>query len=257
MKFPEFIIAGFGRCGTSALLLNLGQHPDIQVALPNGTETRFWTNPLPFIKENLNNYKSKFYGKISGEKTPGYCLRPHILKTIHEYIPSVKIILCIRDPVNRALSHFELHKRFGRIDKNESFKFENHKLVINESTYINYIENCVLPSIPKDNIYFHVMEWAKKDFVKSIEKVYEFLGAEPYEVDVKYTTVLKGKSGEGHYMKLFNGNSDYHIWTQKSFVETPQTEKIKMYKFFKPHNEALFEFLGYEIKEWSIDYVNE
>jgi len=250
MKFPEFIIAGFGRCGTSALLLNLSQHPDIQVSLPNGTETRFWTQPPDFVKNNLESYKAKFYGKISGEKTPGYSLRPHPMKSISEHIPDIKIILCLRDPVERALSHFELHKRFRRIKADEVFKFSNHKLVINESTYISYLKRCVIPFIPRENIYFHIMEWAKKDFVKSIGKVYEFLGAEPYETDVKHKILPEGKGGEGQYIEFFKNTSSYYIWSQKSYVETPQSEKNKMYNYFKPFNQELFEFLGYEIKDW-------
>jgi len=254
MKFPEFIIAGFGRCGTSALLLNLGQHPDIQVSLPNGTETRFWNSPPPHIKANLNKYKDRFYGKISGEKTPGYSLRPYSMQNIQKYIPDTKIILCLRNPVNRAFSHFELHKRFGRVPKYEVYTFDKHKIPINEGIFINYINACILPFIPREQIYFHIMEWAKKDFVKSIGKVHEFLGIEPYKTKVETTTLEKEKSGEQHYMKMFENNSNYYIWSQKTYTKAEEKEKQKIYNFFKPHNKKLFEFLGYEIKEWNNEY---
>jgi len=251
MKFPEFIIAGFGRAGTSALLLNLGQHPDIQIALGSGTEIRFWTNPLPFIEKNLDVYKERFNGGVCGEKTPGYILRPHILKTIHEYIPNVKIILCLRNPVDRALSHFELHRRWGRVPKDEEFDFNKHRLVINDGVYINYIRTCLLPSIPKENVYFHIMEWAKKDFVGSISKVYKFLEVEPYSTDIEHNILSSQKNTEQAYMSLFKNNSNYYIWSQKYHKEVSEKEKNKMYKYFKPWNQKLFDFLGYEIRDWS------
>lgn len=257
MKFPEFIIAGFGRCGTSALLLNLGQHPDVQISAPNsGTETRFWTKPLDEITKELDQYKKRFYGKISGEKTPGYCMKDSSMRYIHRYIPEVKIIICLRDPVERAISHYDLHKRWRRLDLNQVFRHQDHKLVIKEGIFVKYLKEYVFPNIPKRNIYFHVMEWAKKDLVKSLGKVYEFIGAEPFETSVDYTILEKDKHGEQHYTKLFINNSNYHIWRQRRFVKTPLEEKQKMYNFFKPYNQQLFDLLGFEIKEWSDPYVN-
>ncbi len=254
MKFPEFIIAGFGRAGTSALLLNLGQHPDIQIPDIAGTELRFWNNLESFVNENVDEYKKRFYGKICGEKTPGYCLRSHAIKLIAKNIPNVKIILCLRNPVNRALSHFELHKRWGRVKKDEVYNFDKHKLVINEGRYIYYITNYVLPSIPIENIYFSIMEWMKKDLNFSISKVYKFLGANSYKSKIELKNLENKDSGERHYVKLFNNNDNYHIWSQKYFTETPRKELNKMYDYFKPWNQELFEFLGYEIEDWRYAY---
>jgi hypothetical protein len=252
MKFPDFIIAGFSRCGTSALLLNLGQHPDIQIPEINGTESNFWTRPIHQILENIEKYKNFFYGKITGEKTPGYCLRANNMKYIHDYIPDVKIILCLRNPVNKALSHFEMHKRWGRVPKDEVYNFDRHKLVLSEGRYIHYIKNCVLPNIPRENIYFIIMERMKEDLNRCISKLYNFLGADPYKSEIK-TEILKDvNQSESHYMKLFKNNSNYQIWSHKYYTDAPDSELKKMYEFFKPHNDELFKYLGYEIKEWRV-----
>jgi hypothetical protein len=249
VKFPEFIISGFGRCGTSALLLNLGQHPDIQIALGNGTELRFWNGPQS-IESGLEKYKNRFYGKVTGEKTPSYCYKPDTIQTISEYIPDVKIILCLRNPVDRAISHFELHKRWGRIKTHAEFDLNKHRAIMKAGEYMFYIERCILPSIPEKNIYFSIMEWTKEDLNSEMVKLYEFLGLAPYEAEVEKTVIESKVNNELPYLELFKENTNYHVWSQSYHKEIIDTREL--YDYFKPHNDKLFEFLGYEIKEWRL-----
>jgi len=255
MKFPEFIIAGFGRAGTSALLLNLGQHPDIQIAVGVGTELNFWDKSLESVKEGLDVYKKRFYGKVSGEKTPSYCNKPDTMERIYDYIPNVKIILCLRNPVDRAISHFELHKRWARIKHDDILDPSKHPIVMKFGQYIFYLKICVIPFIPKENIYFNIMEWNKKDLNAEMTKIHKFLGIEPYEAEIKKTIIKSKVNNEIHYLKLFEGNSNYHIWSQSYYKEI--TQRKPMYDYYEKYNDELFEYLGYDIPEWRMEYEHE
>ena len=248
MKFPDFIIAGFGRCGTSAILLNLGQHPDIQIALRPGTEIKFWGTPD--FKDNIDQYKNRFNGKICGEKSPGYILHRKIIENIIGYIPNVKIILCMRNPVYRAVSHVELHKRWGRVKQDKQINMTEFGKVHREGQYIIYIKQHILPFFPKENVYYNIMEWSKENFDEHISKIHNFLGADPRKTEIENTFIEDKFNNESPYTQLFTDNKNHHVWTHSYYTEPTEDYLIKAHKYFEPFNDELFEFLGYDIPEW-------
>jgi hypothetical protein len=106
---PDFIIIGAMRCGTSSLYSYLYSHP--QVLPAKRKEVHYFD--LNFEKEE-NWYRSFFppapimaTGKyITGEASPYYLYHPHAVRRIQEVIPDVKIIILLRDPVDRAISAY-------------------------------------------------------------------------------------------------------------------------------------------------------
>lgn len=57
----------------------------------------------------------------TGEASTDYILYPHALRSISEILPNAKLILILRNPVDRAYSHYQHTVRIGR----ESLIFEN------------------------------------------------------------------------------------------------------------------------------------
>jgi hypothetical protein len=111
----SFLVAGAQKGGTTALFDYLGAYPDI--ALPDEKELHFfddedrdWDHPA------YDDYHARFPevgGRPAGEATPIYLYWPRSLERIRAYNPAMKLILALRDPVERAWSHWRMESARG------------------------------------------------------------------------------------------------------------------------------------------------
>jgi len=111
--WPNFFIVGAGKAGTSSLWIYLNQVP--QVFMSPHKEPHFFspTYLAPKIVQtfrNKNDYLNLFQDvrneKVIGEASINYLLDPTSPKLIHEKVPHAKIIIIIRDPIERAYSNY-------------------------------------------------------------------------------------------------------------------------------------------------------
>jgi len=110
-SLPDFIIIGAMKSGTSSLFAYLAQHP--QVRTISDKEIHFFD--FEFSKGELW-YRSHFplsRSYITGEASPYYLCHPHAPRRIHNLLPSVKLIAILRNPTNRAISHYFHAVRMG------------------------------------------------------------------------------------------------------------------------------------------------
>lgn len=132
MPDPTFIIIGAQKCGTTWLSQMLGQHPDVY--LTPKKELNFF-NKIANYQKGIDWYRSQFElseNKIAiGESTPNYFWtsrdeyeikesgRTHdVPGLMAKYYPHIKILLILRDPVERAISAFYHHIRDRAISPN-------------------------------------------------------------------------------------------------------------------------------------------
>jgi hypothetical protein len=133
---PNFLIVGAAKSGTTSIHSYLNQHPEIYMSPLK--ETEFFINisnklvvegPNTEIALSKGVHSFDEYHKLFedvkneiaiGETTPGYLYHPWVAGTIHEYIPDCKIIVILRNPVDRAFSHFKMLQRMG-IESDISF----------------------------------------------------------------------------------------------------------------------------------------
>ena len=110
MKNPDFLILGAQRCGTSSLHHWLSQHPDIW--LPDEKELHFFDLNW---HAGPSWYRGMFTddGRVVGEATPIYLFYPNVDDWVHEVAPDCKFIVLLRDPVDRAYSHYHHALRTG------------------------------------------------------------------------------------------------------------------------------------------------
>lgn len=111
----SFIIAGVQKGGTTALFDYLGEYPDI--ALPDFKELHFFDDDRrDWDRPDYADYHARFgdpAGRPCGEATPIYAYWPNSLERIAAYNPAVKLILVLRDPVQRAWSHWRMEYARG------------------------------------------------------------------------------------------------------------------------------------------------
>jgi hypothetical protein len=125
MALPSFIIIGASKSGTTSLYEYLRQHP--QVFMSPIKETNFFTcdNKKPEFRTNVTrdivykfeDYKALFRNAKNknaiGEVSPLYMFIPGAAGRIKKRIPDIKLIAILRNPVDRAFSHFSMHRRDG------------------------------------------------------------------------------------------------------------------------------------------------
>ncbi|XP_071804711.1 heparan sulfate glucosamine 3-O-sulfotransferase 1-like [Asterias amurensis] len=105
-RLPDAMIFGVKKGGTTTLRDFISYHPDIAFTQK---ELKFFTSRTEYQK-GLEYYKSQMIysttKQISMEKTPEYCHYPKVPSMINETLPNTKLIMIMRDPIERAVSDF-------------------------------------------------------------------------------------------------------------------------------------------------------
>jgi hypothetical protein len=120
---PNCIILGAAKSGTTFLFNLLKQHPDICVPLSKEitffTDNRHFDKAERFIKKEYKNYINE---KIILDNTPQYLLESSCAKRMYDFSgPDTKLVCILRNPVNRAFSHYIMLKLQSQYDKPFSY----------------------------------------------------------------------------------------------------------------------------------------
>jgi len=124
LVWPNFFIVGAVKCGTTSLYKHLKSHP--HVFLPDVKEPGYFAEVLkPVPKElvalhcpgDLVGYQRLFEGALDysaiGDASPSYLVDEGASRRIYEASPKARIIVMLRDPVERAYSHYLLKVQEG------------------------------------------------------------------------------------------------------------------------------------------------
>jgi len=106
-KPPDFIIIGAQKGGTTSLYLYLIQHPQIAPAAQKEVhyfDLKFDKGPDWYCAQFPQAENGSH--KITGEASPYYIFHPQVPQRIYDLCPQVKIIALLRNPVDRAISHY-------------------------------------------------------------------------------------------------------------------------------------------------------
>ena len=129
MSLPNFLIVGAAKAGTTSLYSYLGQHPEIYMSPKKEPRyfapeyyTTFYRNALGNQHRPkgmlLKEYESLFDGVTNevaiGEASTEYLLFEKSAARIKAMIPDAKIIIVLRNPIDRAFSAYCYHLRDGR-----------------------------------------------------------------------------------------------------------------------------------------------
>jgi len=119
---PDFLIIGTQKGGTTSLYNYLSAHPCVVPALGKGIhffDTSF-EQGIRWYRSHFPSILYKYYAlcirrqnALTGEATPYYLFHPHAPKRILATVPRAKFILLLRNPVDRAYSHYQHEVRKG------------------------------------------------------------------------------------------------------------------------------------------------
>jgi hypothetical protein len=110
-----FIVAGVQKGGTTALFDYLGEAPELSLSRVKEVhffddESQDWARP-DYAAYHANF--AAFDGRPRGEATPIYLYWPQSLERMAAYNPATKLIVVLRDPVERAWSHWKMEYARG------------------------------------------------------------------------------------------------------------------------------------------------
>jgi len=213
---------GTQKGGTTGLAYNISKHPDIYI---DGNSDPFKSEIHYFdlkISNGINWYKKHFnYNKkMVGEKTPDLMYLDYTFPYIQAINPYIKIIIILRDPIERAFSSWKLVKQYF----NETRTFEdavndeiknklNENITFNtgmthylqKGLYYKQIKN-ILKWFPLNNILILISEETKINMVSEYNKVYNFLNLDNYKgtYDLQFISEDKTKIDTKIYNKLIS-----------------------------------------------------
>jgi len=262
--FPTFIIAGGQKCGTMTLMYKLHQHHDIFILM----------NDIAYFSTRYHKgqqwYERQFKGyngeKAIGEKTPNYLHIPEAAERIHKDIPNVKLIFILRDPVQRAYSHYWLLKQYN----DEPLPFEKAvwtKSYIERGLYVKHLQRYE-KLFSREQMLILILKELKEKPIDTFKRIFNFLGVDSSFVPQNpHEKILEGGQPRtkilafsakvcrfGLYTKKLHAKI-VHFNTKKTIPRYPpmnETIKNELEKYFKPHNDKLREkYPEIDISHWS------
>ena len=254
---PDFVIVGAQKAGTTSLYDFVIKHPAIASA--SQKELHYWSTEYKLGKLwYRSNFPIKLFRhhffkrnwKLTGEASPTYLFYPMVAGRMKKVLPDVKLIVILRNPIDRAYSHYHHTLR----NNNETLSFEN-AIKLEEERLAGERERLI-----KD-----------PNFVPRHYRAHSYLARGIYADQLE--------DWFRHYNRkhfLILTTEDFHKNPQRTldqvfdFLEVPhfQTENLKnlnvgnykemnastrkfLIKYFRPHNERLSKLLQRSI-DWDM-----
>ena len=252
---PDFLIIGGQRCGTTSLYNYMIRHPYIASASTKEVHyfdihyrkgANWYRAHFPTVARKYYMTRVKQRDCLTGEATPYYLYHPSAPRRICELIPRVKLIVLLRNPVDRAFSHY-LHALRSNAEtlpfeealrqEEERLKGEEEKILRNEECYsfnhqyfsylsrglyLRQIRN-VLTHFPKDQVLIECSEEFYAAPQKTLTRVYEFLNLPDWALE--------------KYEKFYSA---------MDAMKEPLSPELRKWlvDYYRPHNQELYGFLG-------------
>jgi hypothetical protein len=197
-------VIGAQKAGTTALYAYLRWHPDI--VGPSWKEVSFfdrhWWRGEAWYR---GQFPVRAEGRLVGEASPSYLFHPLAPERARSLVPDAKLIALVRNPADRAFSHYQLEVALGReplsfedsLDaEDERMRGELERMVSDPSyfshvwwnhTYVSrgrYAEQLErwYAAFPREQILVVLSDELSQEPAETYGRVLEFLGARPHEL---------------------------------------------------------------------------
>jgi hypothetical protein len=249
---PDFLIIGTQRGGTTSLYKYLVQHPHLAHAL---------TKELRFFDLNYHRglpwYRSRFPSRryretvrrrrgielMVGEASPDYMFHPHVPGRVARALPDVKLIVLLRNPVDRAFSHYwHQFKRghetlgfAGAVEAETGRLAGELERITADPSYMSYEWHhhsykargqyqdqlaAWLELFPRDRFLIERSEDFFQDPPSVFRRVLQFLGLPDHDL------------------------TEYETFNAFSSGEMDPALRAQLVEHFRPHNRRLYDYLG-------------
>jgi len=254
---PDFLVIGAAKCGTSSLYSHLVTHPAIAPALKK--EIYFFDHAF---ERGLGHYRSQFPTVLekrrcensgagafrTGEATPCYLFHPHVPRRVAATLPGARLIVLLRNPVDRAYSHYNMTRRMLF----EDLSFED--AIDREPARVAG----ELERMTEDENYFSYRRWhfsylGRGRYAEQLER---WLACFPREQLLILTSGDLFAAPAESYREIM-AHLGLPAWQpaanhRTNFIPYPRMSpetRQRLVEYFAPHNQRLYELLGREF-DW-------
>lgn len=188
----NFIVPGAQKSGTTALHYFLKQHP--QIALPDRQEMHFFDDEAIFSRapdyELLHrSFPRLRHSQLTGEVTPSYLYWKPAMERIHTYNPQIKLLILLRNPIDRAFAHWNMQRFKGResLDFLDALKEEPRRIAqplaiesrrfayVDRGFYSDQLER-VFSFFPREQVKVVKFEEFRNRKREALDAIFDFLG---------------------------------------------------------------------------------
>jgi Sulfotransferase family len=260
MYTPDFFLVGAAKAGTTALQQALDAHPDIYMSPLK--EPNFFCSDIdpdklrPDLKERLkadnteewinsgmqgsrwraylrdeNLYSALFAPaqptQVTGEASVSYLYSTTAAENIAAAKPNAKIIIVLRNPIERAWSHYLMEERLGMADRSFELAFKSVSnlqhpmwgrdlLFLHGGLYNDQIKR-YLKYFDPSQLHIIIYDDYRKQPQDVLKKLYVFLGVDPTKADLSVALKRSNEARTGVFDKAIPSGS----------------LKVKLRRFFK------------------------
>lgn len=221
MPLPNFLIIGTTKGGTTSLYKYLRVHPEVYMspvkepryfAFDNTNSDHVSRVPNTYPITSIKQYQKLFDGvneeKAIGEASPMYLNSPIAAARIKSCLPEVKLIASLRNPVDRAYSHYLMYYREGRVKAPFIDAYRNVEGVdrycqhyIGTSNYFEKLKR-YFDLFEQLQIKVIFLEDLKNDTTGIVRDIFQYI-----DVDTNFEPVLSKIHNQGGYPKNGAGYS--------------------------------------------------
>lgn len=189
----DLVVIGVQKAGTTALFDYLQEHPGFSLAR---------TKEVHFFDDESVDWQSPDYGlyhqhfdlttgRVHAEATPIYIYWPNSLERLRAYNPAARLVLMLRDPVERAWSHWRMETSRGAESKPFAWCIREGRARLFESTpwgyhrEFSYVERGfygeqverLFAIFPREQVLILTADELRGDPNAALKRVSDFAGA--------------------------------------------------------------------------------
>ena len=242
----DFILAGAQKSGTTALHYFLSKHPDITMG--DRQEMHFFDNEEIFSQQvDYELLHQRFPpvppSTIAGECTPIYIYWKPGMERIWRYNPKIKLLIILRNPVDRAFAHWTMQRFKGReplnfLDAVKEEKNRANKAAPLQSRRYSYVDRGfyaeqmerVFKLFPTEQVKIVRFEEFRDKKSETLDVIFRFLGIEPV---------------------VSSRDKDRNIVPYERAI-TPE-EREHLYRLFAEDIAKLEQLLGWDCSDWKTE----
>lgn len=239
----DFLIVGAQKSGTTALTRYLRTNDDIEMARKK--ELHFFDNEYNFVNTvDYSIYHSSFENSrgdtLKGESTPVYMYWYSAPKRIWEYNPKMKLIVVLRNPIDRAFSHWNMQRdrnvdtlsfseaiRMERKRCREALPFQHFRYSYTDRGFYTEQIRRLWHFFPKQQILILKYEDLQLDIANILLKISNFLNVKDF-AEVQHE----------------------NIHSRKYLAQMKQVDRLYLESLYSNEIANLEKVLGWDCSDW-------
>lgn len=248
---PDFIILGAQKAGTTTIYDNLVKNPAVVPC--DIKEVHFFDNNW---HKGQNWYRAHFATQrqksaaqqagrswLTGEGSPYYMFHPCVPARVKALCPQARLIVVLRNPVERAYSHYQHEKRKGR----ESLSFEE-ALAAEDHRLQGKREKLLVDPIYKSFSHQHYSYKTRGHYAEQLAEWFKIFPREQFHI-IESHELSHSFTRTFQDLQLFLGLVPADIAEPKRsnvghYTSMPESTRHALVNYFEPYNQQLFTLLG-------------